>query len=75
MDEIRDALVEQLLYPVRWVETVLKMQEHNMGLFIECGPGKVLAGLNKRIVKSVPTEAINTPDKVRAVVESVKEKV
>ena len=73
VDQIRDALVEQLVYPVRWVETVLSMQEKEIELFIECGPGRVLAGLNKRILKITPTKTINTPDCLRTVVESLKE--
>ncbi len=48
-DEIRDALVRQLVQPVRWVETVKKMVSSGVSHVVECGPGKVLAGLNKRI--------------------------
>lgn len=46
---IKDALVRQAASPVRWVETVLKMQASGMTHIVECGPGKVLAGLTKRI--------------------------
>lgn len=48
---IRVALTEQLFKPVRWVDSIKMM--HNQGVvnFVECGPGKVLLGLNKRIVK------------------------
>ena len=49
-DSIRDALVRQLYNPVRWVETVQKMAAEGIAMAAECGPGKVLAGLNKRIV-------------------------
>ena len=52
-DEIRDALVRQLYQPVRWVETIQAMHELGITTVIESGPGKVLAGLNKRIVKSM----------------------
>ena len=48
-DLIRDALVRQLYQPVRWVETVQKMSSDGVLVIAECGPGKVLAGLNKRI--------------------------
>ncbi len=48
-DAIRDALVRQLHSPVRWVESVRKMIDEGADALIECGPGKVLAGLNKRI--------------------------
>jgi [acyl-carrier-protein] S-malonyltransferase len=49
-DSIRDALVRQLYNPVRWVETVQKIAAEGIAMTAECGPGKVLAGLNKRIV-------------------------
>lgn len=57
-DAIRAALVRQLYQPVRWVETVRLMGTSGIGLFVECGPGKVLAGLNKRILADVPTLAM-----------------
>lgn len=47
---IRDALVRQLCQPVRWVETIRFMGSAGIGQFVECGPGKVLTGLNKRIL-------------------------
>ena len=46
---IKDALVRQLYSPVRWVETVLALGQHGMSHNVECGPGRVLVGLNKRI--------------------------
>jgi [acyl-carrier-protein] S-malonyltransferase len=48
-DRIRDALVRQAYGPVRWVECVRAMQALGVGTLVECGPGKVLAGLVKRI--------------------------
>ncbi len=66
---IRDALVQQLTQPVRWVDTVLKMQDDGVQLFMECGPGKVLAGLNKRIVREIKTQSINTPESMNEVLE------
>ena len=47
--EIRSALVRQLYLPVRWVECVQYMASNGVDSLLECGPGKVLAGLNKRI--------------------------
>ena len=48
-DKIRDALVRQLYSPVRWVETVLEFGKQGVTHNVECAPGRVLAGLNKRI--------------------------
>lgn len=52
-DAIRDALIRQLYSPVRWVETIQAMQNTGIDTIIECGPGKVLAGLNKRIARTM----------------------
>ncbi len=49
---IREALVHQLVSPVPWVETVQKMVTDGVGRLVECGPGRVLTGLNKRIARS-----------------------
>jgi [acyl-carrier-protein] S-malonyltransferase len=51
-DEIKTALLEQLYMPVRWVESVQNMKESGVIKIIECGPGKVLSGLIKRIDRS-----------------------
>lgn len=48
-DSIKDALVRQAASPVRWVETINKMAAMGVTHVVECGPGKVLAGLTKRI--------------------------
>lgn len=50
---IRDGLVRQLFMPVRWVETIQKFASDGIQHIIECGPGKVLTGLNKRIVTEI----------------------
>jgi len=57
-DAIRAALARQLHMPVRWVETVQALKAAGIELVIECGPGKVLAGLNKRIDDSLPALAL-----------------
>lgn len=57
-DAIRDALVRQLYSPVRWVESVQKMAQDGVDTLVECGPGKVLVGLNKRIEKSMNAMAV-----------------
>jgi [acyl-carrier-protein] S-malonyltransferase len=48
-DEIRDLLARQISEPVRWVETIQQIAADGIDSLIECGPGKVLCGLNKRI--------------------------
>ena len=55
---IRNALKEQLFRPVRWVDTIKFMHEQGVTHFVECGPGKVLTGLNKRIVKEAEHSAL-----------------
>lgn len=56
--QIRDALVRQLYSPVRWTDTVRKLAADGVSRHAECGPGKVLAGLNKRIDSSLSTLAL-----------------
>jgi len=50
---IKDALVRQAASPVRWAETIRKMADAGITHVVECGPGKVLAGLTKRIAPGV----------------------
>lgn len=57
-EDIRNALTRQLYSPVRWVETIEKMAADGVDNVIECGPGKVLMGLNKRINKEMATAAL-----------------
>ena len=56
--QIKDALVRQLYSPVRWVETIQSMHAQGITQTAECGPGKVLAGLTKRIVAELPSTAL-----------------
>lgn len=56
---IRQALVEQLYNPVRWIETVQYLCARGVTRMVECGPGKVLAGLSKRIAADADVIAIN----------------
>ncbi|OHU87871.1 MULTISPECIES: ACP S-malonyltransferase [Pseudoalteromonas] len=57
--EVKDALVRQLYSPVRWTETVQLLAKQGITQAYEFGPGKVLAGLAKRIDKSVACSAVN----------------
>ena len=57
-DAIKDALVRQAASPVRWVQTIQEMASSGVTHVIECGPGKVLAGLTKRIDSTLVSESI-----------------
>lgn len=57
--KIKDALVRQLYSPVRWTECVQLMSEQGIEKLLEVGPGKVLTGLTKRIIKSLESAAVN----------------
>jgi [acyl-carrier-protein] S-malonyltransferase len=61
-DKIKDALIRQLYSPVRWVETVQAIHAQGVTQAAECGPGKVLAGLTKRIVAELPCVALTNND-------------
>lgn len=58
-DSIRDGLVRQLYLPVRWVEIIQALQQNNINSIFECGPGKILTGLNKRIDKSLQLHSLS----------------
>ncbi len=55
-------LLEQLYKPVRWVESIQFLASQGATQLVECGPGKVLAGLNKRCAEGVMTYNLDTPD-------------
>ena len=56
---IRDALIKQLYMPVRWTETIQYFASQGIDNFIECGAGKILSGLNKRIDSKLNTTALS----------------
>ena len=60
-DAIRDALYRQAFGPVRWVETVQAMKARGITTLVECGPGKVLMGLAKRIDADLTAAALYDP--------------
>jgi [acyl-carrier-protein] S-malonyltransferase len=51
-DEIKDLMGRQLCNPIKWYDSMEKMKEAKVGIFVEVGPGRVLAGLLKKIVPS-----------------------
>lgn len=69
---IRDALVRQAWHPVRWVETLQAMKAQGVTHVIECGPGKVLAGLTKRIDKDLVGLAITDPASMQAALHQLQ---
>lgn len=52
-NEIKEALIKQLTFPVLWTQSIVNMKENDIENFVEMGPGNVLQGLVKRIVKEV----------------------
>jgi [acyl-carrier-protein] S-malonyltransferase len=62
--QIKDALVRQLYSPVRWVETVQAIHALGITNAAECGPGKVLAGLTKRIIADLPCSALTSNESI-----------
>ncbi len=67
--EIKDALVRQLYSPVRWTETVELMAADGVTELLEVGPGKVLAGLTKRISKALSAKSVNDFASLTAITE------
>jgi [acyl-carrier-protein] S-malonyltransferase len=59
---IKQALVEQLYQPVRWVEIIEQMSKQGITKIVECGPGKVLCGLIKRIDRQIETFPVYDPE-------------
>ncbi len=70
-DSIRDALLRQLYNPVRWVESVQHIAGMGVDTLVECGPGKVLAGLNKRIDRSMTALPVFNPATLEKAIATV----
>lgn len=71
-DEIKSALVRQLYRPVRWIETVQALAARGATTIAECVPGKILTGLNKRIVSEVQCVALTDAASMRALIEGAQ---
>ncbi|MCA9724186.1 MAG: ACP S-malonyltransferase, partial [Kurthia sp.] len=65
--------VEQLYSPVRWEETVRQLVAEGVDTFIECGPGKVLSGLVKKVDRKLTTYCVFDEASLQQVVEAAKE--
>ena len=72
-DEIRQLLKKQLYQPVQWVDSVTYMQSRGIGRLIECGPGKVLSGLARRIDKSLESTAVFDSDSLEKTIAILSE--
>jgi len=71
IEEIKSKLVEQLYKPVLWTYSVLKMRDSGVEKLIEAGPGKVLAGLTRRIDKSLSASAIIDVNSLKSTIEEI----
>src|SRR5690554_1629079 len=71
-DAIRDALVRQAWHPVRWVETIQSMKAQGVTHVVECGPGKVLAGLTKRIDRDLVGLAITDTATLQSALDTLQ---
>jgi len=69
---IKDALVRQAASPVRWVETIRSFVQQGATHIIECGPGRVLAGMTKRIAPSVQSLTLHDRASLEAAVKALK---
>jgi [acyl-carrier-protein] S-malonyltransferase len=70
----RDALVRQIDSPVRWVESVLAMEESfGVETFVEVGPGNVLSGMTRRIARAARATAVTDPDHLRQLLAETEE--
>lgn len=69
VDEIRNALVRQLYLPVRWSDCMLSLASKGISRVAECGPGKVLTGLARRIDKSLEARSLATPGDFQSALE------
>lgn len=73
VETLRARLIEQLYQPVRWTACIEAMVAQGAEVFIECGPGKVLTGLNKRIARGSKGLAVNDPDSLAAALELARD--
>lgn len=70
-EQIKVSLKEQLFKPVRWVESIQYMHQQGVTDFVECGPGRVLMGLNKRIIKGANHLTMYDPASLDKVLEQL----
>jgi len=71
-EEIRELLVLQVVYPIRWAESMEELDRMGSSIYIECGPGKVLQGLLKRCVKGARAVGASDPDGLEEVIGDLR---
>lgn len=71
---IRARLVDQVKSPVRWTECIKALADNNVTKVVECGPGRVLVGLNRRIDRSLNSYAVHDPDSLAGTLTAVEAK-
>jgi [acyl-carrier-protein] S-malonyltransferase len=71
-EAIRAALAQQAASPVRWTATVQRMVEHGVTHVVECGPGRVLAGMNRRIAEGIESFALIDSDAINETLAALK---
>ncbi|TBW48047.1 [acyl-carrier-protein] S-malonyltransferase [Marinobacter halodurans] len=71
-DSLKENLLRQLYSPVQWTDSVRYLSEEGVEAAVECGPGKVLAGLAKRIDRNLSVFPIETPDALQKALDGVK---
>ena len=72
-EKIRSLLVEQIYSPVQWTQCVQGMLSRDVGVVIECGPGKVLSGLIRRIDKSISSHALESPEGMQVALDELSQ--
>jgi [acyl-carrier-protein] S-malonyltransferase len=71
-ESLVELLSKQAMSPVRWVQTIRGLAHEGVTHFVECGPGKVLTGLTKKIAPSVQALSINDEQSLQTTLESLK---
>jgi [acyl-carrier-protein] S-malonyltransferase len=72
-DAIRNALARQAASPVRWTATVQRMAEQGVTHIVECGPGRVLSGMSRRIAESIEAFALIDGDAIAETLAALKD--
>jgi [acyl-carrier-protein] S-malonyltransferase len=72
-DDVRERIKAQVYSPVRWVDTIGCINANGITSIIECGPGKVLAGLVRRIDRSLDAVCLDTPGDIKTVIRGAEE--